>query len=272
MQRVTNAYPALADRELAPMRAVSYPAADGAQIPAYLTLPKDHSADPLPAVVLPHGGPSARDYWDYDYLVQYLAASGYAVLQSNYRGSEGYGKQWRGQGGFRDWRRAVGDITAGTDYLVREHIADPKRICMVGWSYGGYAALMSVIENPKTYRCVASVAGVTDPHALGVNAGNFIGGAATSEFIGADDPDVREKGSPRERAAEIGVPVLLAHAHRDVNVPFTQSADFATALRRAHKDVDFVEYDNAEHDIRPERYRIDLLTRLGEFLDKELGK
>src|SRR5215471_2451301 len=272
LQRLTSAYPALAERELVPMRAISYPAADGTRIPAYLTLPKNHADGPLPAVILPHGGPSARDYWDYDFLVQYLAASGYAVLQSNYRGSDGYGTAWRGAGGFRDWRRAVGDIAAGTEYLVKERIADPAKICAVGWSYGGYAALMTAIEQPKAYRCVVSIAGVTDPHALGVTAGNFIGGAATSEFIGADDPDVREKGSPRERVAEIGVPVLLVHARRDVNVPFTQTADFATALGHAHKDYAFVEYDNAEHDIRPERYRIDLLTRLGEFLDKAIGK
>jgi dipeptidyl aminopeptidase/acylaminoacyl peptidase len=272
LERITDAYPSLAGHELAPMRAITYPAADGTQIPAYLTLPKSPAAGPLPAVVLPHGGPSARDYWTYDFLVQYLAASGYAVLQSNYRGSDGYGNAWRGEGGFRDWRRAIGDIAAGTQYLVKEGIADPKRICAVGWSYGGYAALMSVIENPKTYRCVVSIAGVTDPAALAARAESFVGGAAAGEFIGANDPDVRVKGSPIQRAKEIAVPVLLVHARHDLNVPFGQSETFATALGRAHKDVEFVTYDYAEHNIAPERYRIDLLARLGAFLEKQTSK
>ncbi|HUL82238.1 MAG TPA: alpha/beta fold hydrolase, partial [Gammaproteobacteria bacterium] len=272
LERITDAYPSLTGHELAPMRAITYPAADGTQIPAYLTLPKSPAAGPLPAIVLPHGGPSARDYWTYDFLVQYLAASGYAVLQSNYRGSDGYGNAWRGEGGFRDWRRAIGDIAAGTQYLVKEGIADPKRICAVGWSYGGYAALMSVIEDPKTYRCVVSIAGVTDPAALAARAESFVGGAAAGEFIGANDPDVRVKGSPIQRAKEIAVPVLLVHARHDLNVPFSQSETFATALGRAHKDVAFVTYDFAEHNIAPERYRIDLLTRLGAFLEEQTSR
>src|SRR6185503_15933895 len=145
--KVSPAYPLLADRKLATMTPIRYAADDGVEIPAYLTLPSNRSG-PVPAVILPHGGPSARDYWSYDFLVQYLAASGYAVLQSNYRGSDGYGAEWQGEGGFRGWRRAIDDITAGTRYLVDEGIADPERICAVGWSYGGYAALLSFLENP----------------------------------------------------------------------------------------------------------------------------
>ena len=253
------------------MRPISYAADDGVQIPAYLTVPVDRGKGPFPAIVLPHGGPSARDYWDYDYLVQYLVASGYAVLQSNYRGSEGYGRAWRGDGGFRAWRRAIGDITAGAEYLVREGIADPKRVCAVGWSYGGYAALMSVIEQPTRYRCVVSIAGVTNPASLSAREMNFIGGAGAAEFIGDKDPEVRDQGSPTARSAEIKVPVLLVHAREDLNVPFRQSEDFAKTLRGANKDVKFVEYDHADHGIRPERYRVDLLTQLGDFLQQHLA-
>lgn len=271
LTKIARTYPSLADRKLAPMRAIQYAADDGALIPAYLTMPVDHGKGPFPAVVLPHGGPSARDYWNYDFLVQYLVANGYAVLQSNYRGSEGYGKSWLGDGGFRSWRRAVGDITAGAEYLVREGIADPKRICAVGWSYGGYAALMSVIEQPERYRCVVSIAGVTNPASLSAKAQNFVGGSATAEFLGDKDPEVRESGSPSARAAEIKVPVLLVHAREDLNVPFVQSEDFAKTLRGANKDVKFVEYDHAEHSIRPERYRVDLLTQLGDFLQQHLA-
>jgi dipeptidyl aminopeptidase/acylaminoacyl peptidase len=267
---IARAYPALADRALRPMRAVRYPGSDGTAIPAYLTLPAA-GASSLPAVILPHGGPSARDYWTYDYLVQYLAARGFAVLQSNYRGSDGYGRAWRGDGGFRGWRQAVGDITAGVDYLVDEGIVDPQRVCAVGWSYGGYAALMSVIEHPELFRCVASIAGVTDPRRLANSMDRFVGGRAAREFIGAGDTDVGTAGSPIERVEEIAVPVFLAHGERDVNVPFEQSQRFARQLRREDKRYEFVEYEYAEHDIRADRYRIDLLTRLGDFLGENLG-
>ena len=270
LQLLSPTYPSLAKRKLAPMRPISYAAEDGVQIPAYLTVPVEGTG-PFPAIVLPHGGPSARDYWTYDFLVQYLVASGYAVLQSNYRGSDGYGRAWRGDGGFRAWRRAIGDITAGEEYLVHEGIADPKRVCAVGWSYGGYAALMSVIEQPTRYRCVVSIAGVTNPASLGARQAQFIGGSAAAQFLGDKDPEVREQGSPNARAAEIKVPVLLVHAREDMNVPFNQSEDFAKTLRGANKDVKFVEYEHAEHSIRPERYRVDLLTQLGDFLQQHLA-
>src|SRR5262249_41092997 len=156
--------------------------------------------------------------------------------------------------------------TAGAEYMVREGIADPKRVCAVGWSYGGYAALMSVIEQPTRYRCVVSIAGVTNPSNLSAREANFIGGAGAAGFLGDKDPAVREQGSTTKRVAEIKVPVLLVHAREDLNVPFRQSEDFARTLRGANKDVKFVEYDHAEHSIRPERYRVDLLTQLGEFL------
>jgi dipeptidyl aminopeptidase/acylaminoacyl peptidase len=265
---ITTAYPSLANRRLAPMTAVRYPADDGVEVPAYLTVPANRSGR-VPAIVLPHGGPSSRDYWTYDFLTQFLAASGYAVLQSNYRGSDGYGKDWQGDGGFRAWRRAIADIDAGTDYLIAEGIADPAKICVVGWSYGGYAALMSAIEHSERYRCIVSIAGVTDPKALGATVLNFVGGRRTREFIGTDG-DVREQGSPLERAGEIDAPVLLIHGAEDANVSFAQSLSLERALQRAGRDVELIEYEKAEHSITPERYRIDLLARLGAFIDENL--
>jgi dipeptidyl aminopeptidase/acylaminoacyl peptidase len=266
--KITAAYPQLANRELAAMKPVRYKADDGVEIPAYLTVPSSRSG-PGPAVILPHGGPSARDYWTYNFLAQFLAANGYAVLQANYRGSDGYGKAWQGEGAFREWRRAMTDIAAGTDYLIAEGIADPDKICAVGWSYGGYAALMSVIEDKERYRCVASIAGVTDPKALGFNAMNFVGGRAAREFIGED---AEKNGSPLARVDEIAVPVLLVHGVQDANVPRAQSVTLARALERAGREVEFVEYDLAEHSITPERYRTDLLARLGAFLDANLQR
>ena len=262
------AYPSLKGRELSPMREIKYTAKDGTAIPAYLTVPAGGPGR-KPAILLPHGGPSSRDYWSYDFLVQYFVASGYAVLQSNYRGSEGYGAEWQGAGGFRNWHVAISDILDGADYLVKEGIADADHVCAVGWSYGGYASLMSAIEEPKRFRCVVSIAGVTDPLALGVSSKRYIGGRAAAEFIGAGD-DLKN-GSPIKRVADLSAPVLLAHGRHDLAVPFAQSESFSRSLSRARKDYEFIEYEFAEHSIEEERYRIDLLTRVGDFLGRYLG-
>jgi len=265
---ISPVYPSLNGLELRPMREVRYTAADGTEIPAYLTLPAGSDSGPKPAIVLPHGGPQSRDYVSYDFVVQFLAANGYAVLQSNFRGSGGYGNEWRGAGGFKDWRVAVGDINDGAEYLVRNGIADPDRMCVVGWSYGGYAALMSSLERPELYRCVVSIAGVTDPVALGFNARNFVGGRSAQVFIGA--PNELVGAVPSERADEFAVPVLLFHARRDLNVPFAQSQIFARNLERARKPVQLIEYEFADHDIEPEQYRVDMLSRIGGFLEEHL--
>jgi dipeptidyl aminopeptidase/acylaminoacyl peptidase len=266
---ISSAYPTLKGRQLVPMREIHYPAKDGTQIQAYLTLPAGDASGHKPTIILPHGGPSARDYESYDFLVQFLAANGYAVLQSNYRGSGGYGEEWQGTGAFRNWRVAVGDIIDGADHLVREGIADPDRICAIGWSYGGYAALMSAIEQPKRFRCVVSIAGVSDPLELGFNVRRFVGGRTEQVFIGVGDE--AKAGSPKQRAAELAAPVLLAHGQRDINVPFAQSQSLARSLTRAKKDVQFIEYEFAQHSIEQERYRIDLLTRVGDFLGQHLS-
>ncbi len=128
--------------KLATQQPILYPADDGVMIPAYLTLPPGReNAKGLPAIVLPHGGPSARDEWGFDWLSQFFANRGYAVLQPNFRGSSGYGDAWFQKNGFHSWRIAIGDILAAGHWLVRQGIADPSKLGIVGWSYGGYAAL-----------------------------------------------------------------------------------------------------------------------------------
>jgi dipeptidyl aminopeptidase/acylaminoacyl peptidase len=269
--KLLPAYGSLADRELAPVREVTYLGIDGAMVRAYLTLPKATTDELPPAVVLPHDGPASRDYLRFDFLAQYLAASGYAVLQPNYRGSTGYGNHWEGPGGYRDWLGAVEDIAEGTRYLARQRIVDEKRICIIGWGYGGYAALMSVIEHQGQYRCVVSIAGVTDPRMQGNLARNYYGGQAAEAFIGTDRYAL-DVGSPLERVNAIRVPVLLFHGERSVEVLSGQSAQLARALEKAGKDVELVRYEDAEYDIRPERYRVDLLVRLRGFLDAHLSQ
>src|SRR5262245_57929989 len=165
-------------------------------IPATLTLPRTRGDSPRPTVVLARGGPGqTRQDWRYHFLTQYLAASGYAVLLSEHRGAPGYGRAWEGKGVFQDWRQVVADIHDGTRYAVAEGIADPQRICAIGWGYGAHSALMSVIELPELYRCVVSISGVTDPVAVGVERSlRSIGGGASRDWIGSSK-EVRIEGS-----------------------------------------------------------------------------
>ena len=124
------------------MKAITYPAADGTQIPGYLTLPPGVTeAKNLPAIVLPHGGPGARDEWGFDWLSQYFAQRGYVVLQPNFRGSEGFGAAWYANNGIRGWKTSIGDVCDAGRWLVKQGMVDPSKLAIFGWSYGGYAAL-----------------------------------------------------------------------------------------------------------------------------------
>ncbi len=268
--KISPQYPELESRSLSAMRPIRYPARDGTEIPSYLTLPPNPGDAPLPAVILPHGGPWSRDHWGFDWLAQFFAGKGYAVLQSNYRGSAGYGEDWEGEGGFRAWRTAIGDLTDGARYLVDQGIADADRICIVGWSYGGYAALMSGVEEPDRYRCVVSIAGVSDPEMLIGDHRYFMNRSAVATLISRDH-DVVKRGSPRKRASEIRAPVLLFHGDEDVNVDVEHSRSMKSALEGADKSVDYVEYEDVEHSIRRNGYRVDMLDRIGKFLDAHTG-
>ena len=263
---LVDRFPGLRGWSLAPMKSLAYPARDGTLIPAYLTTPLDRRGSPYPTVVLPHGGPRARDMLGYDWLPQYLAARGYQVLQMNYRGSSGLGEDWVGEGGFRDWRTALNDITDGAQYLVDTGKASPERLCIVGWSYGGYAALLSGIEEPDLYRCVVSIAGVSDLRALAQEWKKYGGGKRFAKMIGSDS-DVLRAGSPARRAKEMGAPTLLFHGDEDINVRLAQSKKMHKALKRAGKEVTFIEYEEVEHSLRRNAVRIDMLERIGDFLD-----
>jgi len=262
--------PLLQSRPLAPVKSIHYPARDGTEIPAYLTLPVG-AEGPFPTVILPHGGPESRDYWGFDWLLQYMAAKGYAVLQSNYRGSGGYGEAWAGEGGYRSWRLAVNDLTDGAQYLVKQGVADPARMCVIGWSYGGYAALMSGVEEPDRYRCVVSIAGVSDPEMLIEVARRFTNRKEVREFVSRES-EVIKHGSPLKRASEIRAPVLLFHGDKDINVPVEHSKKMENALKRTKKSVTYIEYEDVEHQIWRTGYRVDMLDRIGSFLGTHIGQ
>lgn len=256
-------------RQLAKMSPVSFPAADGTEVPAYLTLPAGSDGKNLPAIVLPHGGPSARDEWGFDWLVQFFAARGYAVLQPNYRGSSGYGAAWFGRNGFQAWKTAVGDINDAGRWLVAEGIAEPGKLAIAGWSYGGYAALQSQALDADLYKAVVAIAPVTDLARLRQEERKFAGYRLVSKFIG-EGPHVRE-GSPAENASQFKAPVLLVHGTADQNVDVGQSRLMADQLRKAGKNVDYLEFDELAHGLDDSEARKQMLVRIDAFLASALG-
>jgi acetyl esterase/lipase len=266
---VMPARPELAKRTLASVKSVTYSAADGTQIPAYLTLPPGSSGKGLPSVVLPHGGPSARDEWGFDWLSQFLAARGYAVIQPNYRGSAGFGDAWLGEKGYKSWRTSIGDVSSAARWLVSQGIADSKRLAIVGWSYGGYAALQSAVTEPSLYRAVVAVAPVTDLGKLKRDSDHYTNSKIVADIVGSG-PHI-EEGSPLRHADAIGAPVLLVHGDMDSNVFVDHSRDMADALRRAGKSVDYLEFKGLNHQLSDSASRTEMLTRIGSLLDRTIG-
>jgi dipeptidyl aminopeptidase/acylaminoacyl peptidase len=270
MNPVVDVRPELVERSLAKVKTISFPAADGVNVPAYLTLPAGGSAKNLPAIVLPHGGPAARDEWGFDWLAQFLAARGYAVIQPNYRGSAGYGDAWLGQNGFREWRKALGDISSAGRHLVKEGIADPQKLVILGWSYGGYAALQSAATEPSLYKAAVAIAPVTDLSLLKREASGFTNANLVARYVGSGDHVV--EGSPLKQAALIKVPVLLAHGDMDSNVSSMHSVRMAEALKKNGTSVEFLRYKELDHQLDDSNARTELLTRIASFLDQSLAK
>lgn len=255
----------LADTTLSPVKAVNYPAADGTMVPGYLTLPPGRKdAKGLPAIVMPHGGPSARDEWGFDWLAQYFAQSGYAVLQPNYRGSSGYGDQWYQNNGFQSWRIAVGDIADGGRWLVSSQGADPAKLSIVGWSYGGYAALQSGVLAPDLFKAIVAIAPVTDLQQLKDEESRTGAARISARFIGSG-PHIRE-GSPAQNADAIKVPVLMFHGSFDQNVDISQSRTMKRALEGKGKRVELIEYPELAHSLETGEARSDMLRKISAFL------
>ena len=256
--------------KLGHVKSITYPAADGTPIPAYLTLPPGkEDAKNLPAIVLPHGGPSARDEWGFDWLAQYFVARGFAVLQPNFRGSSGYGDSWFEKNGFQSWSIAIGDVSDGGHWLVHEGIADPSKLAIVGWSYGGYAALQSAAVNPELFKAVVAIAPVTDLKAFKEEHRYWSNFGLVSDFVG-DGPHMHE-GSPIEQAARIKAPVLLFHGGLDANVSIQQSKSMAARLHSVGGSCELVTWDNLDHYLEDSDARTQMLGKSDEFLRKALG-
>jgi dipeptidyl aminopeptidase/acylaminoacyl peptidase len=263
------ARPQLQGRQLAEMKAITLPGAGGVSIPAYLTLPPGKEAKNLPAVVLPHGGPSARDEWGFDWIAQFLAARGYAVIQPQFRGSAGFGDTWLNENGFRNWRTSIGDVSQSARWLASQGIADPKRVAIVGWSYGGYAALQSAATDPGLFKAVVAIAPVTDLGQLKDDFRNFTNHKIVEDLVGSG-PHVTE-GSPLRNAAAIQAPVLLVHGDLDTNVAVIHSQKMDAALHGAGKQSELLLFPGLDHQLDDSKARAEVLTKIGALLDRTIG-
>ncbi|HUQ12380.1 MAG TPA: S9 family peptidase [Steroidobacteraceae bacterium] len=270
LRRVGSTNPALARSPLSPQQPVRIKGPDGLTLPGYLTLPLGSTGANLPTVIYPHGGPYARDTWGYDAMVQFMASRGYAVVQVNFRGSTGYGESWF-EAGLRNWGTVmVDDVTAAARWAIDQGIADPKRTCIVGWSFGGYAALMSAVRENQLYKCVVSIAGVADLRALVNDEKRFYGGRYRARFSIGSDADELKAGSPLRAAERIKAPVLLIHGDDDVQVAYSQSERMARALKNAHKQYELVIVKDGNHSLTRAEWRTALYTKLEEFLARNL--
>jgi dipeptidyl aminopeptidase/acylaminoacyl peptidase len=267
---ISPARPALKGKTLAQVKTISYPAADGTQIPSYLTLPPGVTeAKNLPAIVLPHGGPGARDSWGFDWLSQYFAQRGFVVLQPNFRGSGGYGDAWFANNGFRGWKTSVGDVCDAGRWLVAQGMADASKLAVFGWSYGGYAALQSNVLAPDLFKATIAVAPVTDLDLLkSRDVLKYTNAFLEADFIGSG-PHIKE-GSPAQNAQAFKVPVLMFHGDIDLNVDISQSKYMDKQLRRAGKASDLIVYPDLEHSLRDGTVRADMLRKSDAFLRKQL--
>jgi dipeptidyl aminopeptidase/acylaminoacyl peptidase len=263
------------------MVAVSYKARDGLNIPSILTWPAGvdiKAVSKLPLVVMPHGGPASYDAVGFDWMAQYFANRGYIVLQPNFRGSTGYGNEFE-ELGYGEWGlKMQDDVTDGVNMLVKEGLADPDRVCIVGASYGGYSALAGGAYTPDLYKCVVAIAPVTDLRRILSDERWDIGKNHWvldywHEVIG--DPQAeREKLdaiSPANAAENFTAPVMLIHGNDDTVVPIKQSEIMERALEQAGKDVTFIKLKGEDHWMSDGDTRIEALRAMTSFVDQHIG-
>ncbi len=272
---VGNAYEGIAAADYAPVHAIVYDAADGTKIPAFLTLPHGRDPKKLPLIVLVHGGPASRDMPGFDWWSQGLASRGYAVLQPQFRGSTGISDAHR-SAGFGEWgRKMQSDVSDGVRDLAKDGLIDPARVCIVGASYGGYAALAGVTLESGVYRCAVSVSGVTDPRGMlpWTRSRQWRSTSAALRYWdrfmgvrGVDDPKLAEI-SPLTHAAEASAPILLLHGEKDTVVDPGQSDDMNRALKKANKAVTFISLKGEDHWLSRSETRLQMLQESVKFLE-----
>jgi dipeptidyl aminopeptidase/acylaminoacyl peptidase len=270
-------FEALPREALSPMTAISYPSSDGLTIPAFLTLPKGMPAKGLPVVVLPHGGPWARDAYGYRGQVQFLANRGYAVLQPNFRGSTGYGKTFLNAGNKQWGEKMQDDITWGVKHLIAKGIADPKRVAIMGGSYGGYATLAGVAFTPDVYAAGVSIVGPSNLITLLDSIPHYWESGRKMFYERMGDPTTAEgktqlqRQSPLSSAAKIRTPLLVAQGANDPRVKKHESDQIVVALRDRGFPVEYLVAPDEGHGFARPVNNMAMYASIEKFLAKHLG-
>ncbi len=260
---------------LAEVKPVRIRARDGLILHGYLTLPPGIEPKSLPTVILPHGGPWARDVWGWDPVVQWLANRGYAVLQVNFRGSTGYGKTFLNAGN-RQWgRKMQDDLTDSVLWLISEGIADPKRVCIMGGSYGGYATLAGLTFTPELYACGVDIVGPSNLFTLLESIPPYWKPLVSLFYHRMGHPerdaDLLREVSPLFHAERIRAPLLIGQGANDPRVKRRESLQIVEALRRLGREVEYVEYPDEGHGFFKQENRLDFYRKAERFLAKHLG-
>lgn len=263
-------YPAIRDAHVAPTQKYDVTMRDGLTIEAYVTTPLGREAKTLPTVIMPHGGPQARDDDSFDPEAQMLANRGYVVIKPNFRGSDGYGVKFQ-QMGKRQWGgKMQDDVTDTARWAIDTGLADPKRVCIVGGSYGGYAALMGAVKTPDLFKCAASMNGVVDLPLLWTDDAKFIWYREMRDSIGEKRSDLKTI-SPHHRADEVQIPILLVAAKDDSRVNYKHSKRMYKKLKKLKKPVQYIELKSGGHSIDVDPERIRYFTALEAFLAEHLS-
>ncbi len=279
LEKVTNTYLRIPDEEIEPVDLIDYPARDGLLIPSLLTHPRGAKpGDKLPLIVYPHGGPESYVSLGFNYRAQYFASRGYIVLQPNFRGSTGFGVAHR-RAGYGEWGgKMQDDITDGVNHLINNGWADPNRVCIMGASYGGYAALAGGAFTPDLYQCVIAVAPVTDMNMMVEDDKSDYGKhSATMDYLEEllgdmiNDPEKLAAISPANAAGAFKAPVLLLHGTDDTVVPFKHSEKMDANLNAARKPVTFVTLEGEDHYMSFSETRLQALQEIDRFVRETIG-
>ena len=262
---------------LVEMKAVSYKSSDGLDIPAYLSLPKTGDSKGLPAIIMPHGGPWARDYWGYNSYAQFLANRGYAVLMSNFRGSIGYGKSFQNAANLQWGEKMQDDLTWGAKFLIENEIADPKRIAILGGSYGGYATLAGLTFTPDVYAAGVSIVGPSNLFTLLETIPPYWASALKIFHTRMGNPETEEgkeqlrRQSPYFHANEIKAPLLVAQGDNDPRVKTSESNQIVVACRESGQDVQYLNFPDEGHGFANPDNSMAFLAVTEKFLSQHIG-
>jgi len=280
-QFLTSSRPTIKIEDLHPTGKVTFAARDGLKIPTLLTIPKDKvgAMKNLPTIILPHGGPESHDTIGFDYEAQAFAENGYLVIQPQFRGSDGFGLKHI-QAGYGEWgKKMQDDITDALSFAVKKGITDPNRVCIVGSSYGGYAALAGGAFTPDLYKCVVAIAGVSDLKSFLSWSKMERGGKSSAvsywkrQFANGEiDNAALAAASPENFAQNFKAPVLLIHGENDKTVPIEQSKKMNAALKSADKKVKFIELKKENHYLQTSETRLQKLEETVKFVNSHIGQ